>query len=122
MSSFGLFPFVGNAATPEGVHNGAPAIMEQYAAFAQLQMKACADWQALCRETMARCALARDPLTYTAIGWLMLPGCASQAMDYCRRLSEIAEFHGAASVPAKLPEPAATVTAPKLREHKAAAR
>lgn len=62
--------------------------------------EALANWMALWNETWIRAATVRNPLEYATIGSLMLPACASQAMLYCKRISDItAGGHEAASVP-----------------------
>ncbi|MBP0593428.1 hypothetical protein J8I87_27775 [Paraburkholderia sp. LEh10] len=74
-------------------------------ALAQANTEAFAVWMALCKETWMRAAAVRNPLEYATIGSLMLPACASRAMLYCKRISDItAGACPAASMPLTAPE------------------
>ncbi|MBN3752250.1 hypothetical protein G3N95_04815 [Paraburkholderia sp. Tr-20389] len=84
-------------------------------ALALANTEAFANWMALCQETWVRAAAVRNPLEYAAIGSLMLPACASQAMLYCKRISDIAACAQAASVPHPAPgisTPASAIEVP----------
>ncbi len=86
---------------------------ETMEALATANTEALASWTALCKETWLRAAAVRNPLEYAAIGSLMLPACASQAMLYCKRISDIAAgAHAVHSMPLSAPEtakPAASI-------------
>ena len=64
---------------------------------ANVQSRACADWLAICQETLTRCASARGPLELMAVGSLMMPACVAHTMHYCRSLSEAVQAGQAAA-------------------------
>jgi hypothetical protein len=69
-------------------------------AVALANTEALTKWIALCEEAWMRAAAVRNPLEYAAIGSLVLPACASQAMLYCKRIADIAAgAQAAASMP-----------------------
>ncbi|MEM5343627.1 phasin family protein [Paraburkholderia azotifigens] len=67
-----------------------PFAADTMQAVALANTEALTKWIALCEEAWMRAATVRNPLEYAAIGSLMLPACASQAMLYCKRIADIA--------------------------------
>jgi len=63
-------------------------------AFTAVHTEAWTNWLTLWEEMWMRAVSAKNPVDYAAAGFLMLPAYTSQALLYCKRLSEIAAMTG----------------------------